>query len=361
MIPSIDNPVKIGIVGLNFGRHIMRRDLLEGPGGQWFKVHGITDLSEALAHEVSLLHNLPVYPSLEAMLADPEIEAIGLYTPPAGRAKLVEKCLNAGKAIMATKPFEVDPAEAAIVLDKAAGLGVPVHMNSPSPLPGADTAQILAWQQEFSLGRIVAAHFETYSDYHEQADGRWLDDAELCPAAPIFRIGIYGINELISLLGPVDSVAVAASRLRTGRPTPDNAELMMRFKNGAIGTVFCSMCIKNGRPHTDSLLLHFERGSISRNICGGPYPSESKGAALSLEYCDLDDTIKQKQIFYPHTVCSGAYQWENFYRAIRSGEKFPDNHIVEGIQVIQAMKRAEKSDRFEKVIAKEEDILCVCS
>lgn len=342
-------PVKIAIVGLNFGRHIMRRDLIEGAGRKWVEVVGVSDFNPELRAGVAAQFGLKEYASLESILADPAIEAVGLYTPPAGRAELIRQCLEAGKSVMTTKPFELDPAAAEKVLDLAAQRGLTVHLNSPSPLPGADTAQLLTWQKEQNLGRITGLYTETYADYHETADGSWYDDPERCPAAPLFRIGIYGINELITLAGPVESVSVHTSHLRTGRPTPDNAELSLAFENGALGTIYCSMCIDDGRPHQNQLLIHFERGTAVRNFCGGPHPEEAKGSVLSLEYRAQDGTIQNCRAMFGAAERAGAYQWENFHRAIRSGRplpgELPRENIIAGIRVIQAMRKAQETGR----------------
>lgn len=342
-------PIRIGIVGLNFGRHIMRRDLLEGPGRKWIEAAGVSDLNSELRGSVAALYGLKEYGSLEAVLADPAIEAVGLYTPPAGRAELIRKCLEAGKSVMTTKPFELDPVAAEKVLELARERGLTVHLNSPSPLPGADTAQLLAWQKELNLGRITGLYTEAYADYHEKADGSWYDDPARCPAAPIFRIGIYGINELITLAGAVESVSVHTSHLRTGRPTPDNGELSLAFENGALGTIFCSMCIDDGRPHHNQLLVHFERGTAVRNFCGGPRPEEAKGSVLSLEYRAADGSLQNRCASFGAAERAGAYQWENFYRAVRSGAplpgELPHSDIVAGIRVIQAMRKSEATGR----------------
>ena len=346
-------PVNIAIAGLNFGRHIMRRDLLEGAGREWISVAGVTDLNPELRREVAALHGLREYESLEAVLAEPAIEAVGLFTPPAGRAKLIRACLLAGKSVMTTKPFELDPAAAAEVLSLARERHLTLHLNSPSPLPGADTAQLLAWQDELDLGRIVGLYTEVCADYHETADGSWYDDPVRCPAAPLFRIGIYGINELITLVGAVEAVAVRTSHLRTGRPTPDNGALMLAFENGTLGTVFCSMCIDDGRPHQNQLLVHFERGTAVRNFCAGPRPKERKGSELSLEFRAPDGSIQCRAASFSAGERAGAYQWENFHRAVRSGRPLPgerpDDEIVAGIRVIQAMRRAEETGRWYRL------------
>lgn len=345
-------PVNIAIAGLNFGRHIMRRDLLEGPGKSWIKVVGITDLNSELRHDVAAQYGLREYESLEAILADPAIEAVALFTPPAGRARLIRACLLAGKAVMTTKPFELDPVAAKEVLTLARERRLTLHLNSPSPLPGADTAQLLSWQRELNLGRIVGLYTEIYADYHETADGSWYDDPDRCPAAPLFRIGIYGINELITLAGAVEAVTVRTSHLRTGRPTPDNGELLLAFENGALGTIFCSMCIDDGRPHQNQLVVHFERGTAVRNFCAGPQ-AKQKGAELTLEFRAQDGSIQSRTASFSAGERAGAYQWENFHQAIRSGRSLPGelspDKVTAGIRVIQAMRRAEETGRWYRI------------
>ena len=73
-------------------------------------------------------------------------------------------------------------------------------------------------------------------NYCEQADGGWYDDPERCPVAPVFRLGIYIINNLAELFGEPEKVCALSSRILTGRPTADNADLAVLFKNGAIAT-----------------------------------------------------------------------------------------------------------------------------
>ncbi|OPZ16512.1 MAG: hypothetical protein BWZ10_01416 [candidate division BRC1 bacterium ADurb.BinA364] len=50
--------------------------------------------------------------------------------------------------------------------------------------------------------------------------------------------------------------------------------------------------------------------------------------------------------------CSGAYPWQAFHRAIHgeslSGEIVPEE-IVEGLKIIRAMSRSERSGRAEPV------------
>lgn len=343
---------RLGLVGLNFGRHIVR-DLMEGKGAEDIELCAVCDLDGEKVREHATAYGLRGYTDINALLADPQIEAVGLFTGPAGRAGLVAKIIRAGKHVMTTKPLELDAGGMLAVLHEAREKRLAVHLNSPGPLPAADTAQILEWQAEFALGPAIGARWETYALYNEKPDGSWQDDPERCPVAPIFRLGIYGINELLQIFGPAQSVQVCHSRIFTGRPTPDNAQMSISFSSGGLASIYASFCIGNGRPYPNSLNLHFRNGSITRNTAPTPQAEEDNGAQMTLQALDGAGSRIIRQANFPSHTRAGAYQWNNFKRAVRSGSPLPGEIspelLVNGIRLINAMARSEKSGRNEEV------------
>jgi predicted dehydrogenase len=257
--------IPIGIVGLNYGRWIIEDLLDEKAAGHYFRLAAVSDLDSSRAQAMADRTGARKM-TFEQILTDPGIPSIGLFTGPSGRAGMIRRIIRAGKDVMTTKPFELDVSEAISVLEEARALGRIVHLNSPAPVLPPDLARIEQWHDEYALGHPIACRADTYASYHEQADGTWYDDARRCPVSPVFRIGIYLINDLVRLFGEPDAVQVLSSRIRTGRPTPDNAQLGIRFKNGALANVFASLCIDDGQRWTNSLTLNYENGTIYRNI-----------------------------------------------------------------------------------------------
>jgi predicted dehydrogenase len=341
--------VRIAVVGLNFGRLVVE-ELCSAPVNNSIELAAVCDLDHARAAEVADQYSVPVA-SLDELLNDPTIEAIGLFTGPVGRAKLIEKIIRAGKHVMTTKPFELDPVAAAAVLEEARRLGRIVHLNSPGPRLPNDLQQVRVWERKFALGRPIAFRREVWASYREQADGTWYDDPKLCPVAPIFRLGIYLINDMIRLFGSVDAVQVMHSRIFTGRPTPDNAQLTLQFASGVIGNIFASFCIDDGQHYGNTMTLNYERGTIYRNAGPHSYGMAHAQSNMSVvarigpeqtttEYADLGDS-------------SNSYQWPEFAHAIRRGrspEQVSDETIVAGIRVISAMARSEQSGCMERVL-----------
>ena len=227
--------LRVGVVGLRFGLAYMET-LMRTPRGK-----GLLDVKAVCdADPVKLAAGERALggrgcTDLDMMLDDPEVEAVALFTGPVGRAALVRKIVRAGRHVMTTKPFELDPDAAAEALAEAARLGKVVHLNSPAASTPDDVRRIMTWQKKYDLGRPLAAHWQTWCRYREKADGSWYDDPRQCPVAPIFRLGIYALNDLLYFFTRPSEVHVTHSRLFTGRPTPDHALLTVKFADGGAG------------------------------------------------------------------------------------------------------------------------------
>lgn len=329
-------PLPIGIVGLNFGRHILDQ-LARDEVKPLLRLAAVCDMDAPKAADYAARFGVKAYTSLDDLIADPAIPAIGLYTGPVGRAALIRKIIRAGKDVITTKPFENDPEAALEVLREARSLGRVVHLNSPGPVPPDDIAKILSWVSEYKLGAPVGARADVWASYREKADGTWYDDPQKCPVPPVFRLGIYLINDLVQLFGPVRDVQILQSRLFTGRPTADNGQLSLLFENGALGNIFASFCVNDGDHYRNTLVLNFENGTIYRNA--GPDRVGNKSELSLVMNRDGRREVVAREIV---TGTSGSYDWPNFVRAVR-GEKLAQEttpeQIVAGLRIIQAMSR----------------------
>jgi predicted dehydrogenase len=346
MIPG--KPLNFGMVGLNFGGYIADT-LSDKPAGDFFKLAAVCDKDASKAVEFGSRRGIKAYADLEELLADDDIDAVGLFTSPSGRADLLFRIIRAGKDVMTTKPFELDPVAARNVLEEAQALGRVIHLNSPTPELPAYLRQILQWQEEYELGRPINCRGEVLVSYREKPDGRWTDNPELCPAAPIFRLGIYVINDLVRLVGRVSEVQVLTSRIFTERATPDNAQLNLLFENKALGSVYATFCVDNGQHYANSLVLHYERGTIYRNILPVSYGQAEATSRLLLAATRDQREVVTREWKLPEI--SGSYQWEAFHSAITKSRAVPSpiDDIVHSIDVIAAMARAEQSRKTEPV------------
>ncbi|MDR0405568.1 MAG: Gfo/Idh/MocA family oxidoreductase [Clostridiales bacterium] len=334
--------IKIGVVGLNFGRHMVGE--IRERASAYFEVAAVCDTEFAKAEAVASETGAKAYGSLEELLADGDIPAIGLFTGPVGRAACIRKIINAGKDVMTTKPFELDPEAARAVLEEAERLGRVVHLNSPSPFPAEDMAKIAEWREKYNLGRPIACRCSVWSNYREQADGTWYDDPARCPAPPIYRLGIYLINDLVQLLGEPESIHLMQSRIFTGRPTSDTAQMSVRFANGALANVFSSFCVDDGQNHRNALELNFENGTVYRNI--GPLkPGVRVGETVNpMQVVAGGGNLYEECVLRGH---SGDYLWDRFYQAVTQRNLAAEvgaDIVAAGVRIMEAMQRAQWTD-----------------
>jgi len=338
---SAPRPLRMGVVGLNFGRYIIN-DSVPNQAKGLVEIVKVCDLVEERLAEFS---QYPGTQRFEDLLEDPQIDVIGLFTGPVGRARLVEQCLDAGKDVMTTKPFELDPEEALRVLRKAKALGRVVHMNSPNARPQADLQKLLELRDDGTLGRLTLAISTVWVYYGPtEPAGNWYDDQRLCPAAPIFRLGIYPLNNLSQLMGPAQSVTVQTTRVETKRPTADNAAMTIVYESGAIATMAASFVVGGKDFYRNSITLCGTKGVAYLDVGPRPRVPDPKPQLIistedRLETLELDSR-------------SGEYDWEFFYDRV-TGKVAEDvtrpEDIVESIRIVDAMRRAEVSGKAERV------------
>ena len=344
-----ENRIPIVIVGVNWGLQMIR-ELRSPKAATCSRWRGCARRIRKKAERVAAEVGTKAYRDLDAILADPAVPAVGLFVPPDVRAPMVRAALAAGKAVITTKPLDLDPDTGLEVLREARRQGQVLHLNSPQPVPAPDLAQIKRWQDEYQLGRMVGCRADLWVSYQEKPDGTWYDDPARAPGAPITRLGIYLLNDLVQLHGTPDLVYLLQSRLRTGRPTADNAQLTLRFPDGALGNVYVSFCVDDGQPYGSSLTLNYERGTIYRNV--GPFERPPSRDDVRLELCarpaEGERVLERAEV----TGGSGTYNWEVFARAVR-GERLDDEvepeEVVASLRVIAAMARSEQSGLPERV------------
>lgn len=343
------NKIKVGMVGLNFGTYIIDNMINKGAAHPFFELGAVCATTQAKVDRYVEQYGCKGYVGLDAMLEDPEIPVIILMTGPNGRAEQIRKIIRAGKDVMTTKPFEQDSAAAESVLKEARELGRFVYLNSPAAVMNKDFAQIRAWEKDYNLGKLLGAHHECWYKSIEKADGSWYDDPEQCPAAPILRLGVYGLNDIMQFFGRPTEVQVMQTRHFTGRPTPDMARLCVKFEDGAMIDTLDGWAHQPARGE-GSLILYYENGTIYRNP---PLVAEGRGESarptkMSLVYKDsVDGTPTETVEFSPDEV-SSFYAWEAFHDAVTT-RKRPENEtsdaaIINVIKVLEAVKTASLSE-----------------
>jgi len=325
MSKNSENPLRVAVVGLNFGGYIVKT-LGSNP---WMECIWACDLVESRAKRMGTEFEVPWTTSYEKVLEDPNVEAVLLYTPPHLHAEHIRMAARAGKAVRVTKPLERSSAEAEAALRYAEECGTLVIADSPPPRYTGLYALIRDLRADGELGEIVSANAWTGSFYENvHPDGTWYDDNDLCPGGPIYRLGIYGINMFNVLLGRPVEVTATQSWLRSTRPTPDTGSVTVVYENHAVVNVINSLSW-GGTSYPDTTVVFGTDGMLIVN----PEFSGIGGGGRRVLFRTAKETREIRDEWK-----SGISDDEYFTSLVREGKRpeIPLTHAVDSVRVIEA-------------------------
>jgi predicted dehydrogenase len=185
--------------------------------------------------------------SIDALLANDEIDVVLNVTPPTAHYPVTMDALSAGKHVYCEKPIVVDLAEGAAMQRAAKERGLTVGV-APETFFGGPHQQARALIDAGRFGKITAGtgFFQTrgHEGWHPSPDFFFQRGG-----GPVLDIGPYHISDLVNLLGPVARVTAFAATGRAERlitaPGPHNGEI-----------------IKVGTPTSVYGVLEFVSGTI---------------------------------------------------------------------------------------------------
>jgi myo-inositol 2-dehydrogenase / D-chiro-inositol 1-dehydrogenase len=165
---------------------------------------------------------------------DPDVEAVVIVTPTSTHAGLIEEAVRAGKAVWSEKPIALDLAETERVVDLVNRTSVPVQLGF---MRRFDPGYLAAKEriESGALGRLEtfrALSRDTYPpslEFLKTSGGLFLDMA------------VHDLDLARFLVGEVDEVEAWGGVLIDERFAQaddiDTAVTLLRFRNGALGTV----------------------------------------------------------------------------------------------------------------------------
>ena len=176
---------------------------------------------------------------LDAVFADPDIDAVSICTPSGLHADQAVAALTAGKHVMIEKPIDVtlEAADRIIAAERASGAKVAVvsqHRFDPA------TEQVMAAIQAGDLGRLTSGIASTAwwrgQSYYDA--GRWRGTWAMDGGGAIMNQTIHTIDLLVAMLGVPTEVFAYAARLAHERiEVEDTAVAVVRFASGALGVI----------------------------------------------------------------------------------------------------------------------------
>ena len=204
----------------------------------------IVDPSPAAA-ALAAQRNLPLYPSLEALLAQDRPDAVVLATPNHLHVPQALQCVEAGLPVLLEKPVATTVLEAQTLADRVVALGAKVlvgHHRAHSPIM-AKAQQVVRSGQLGALVAVMGSATFAKPD-HYFAEGPWRTQPG---GGPILINMIHEVHNLRMLCGEVVAVQAFQSNATRGFVVEDTVAINLRFANGALGSFMLSDAAACGR------------------------------------------------------------------------------------------------------------------
>jgi predicted dehydrogenase len=279
--------------------------------------------------------------SLDAILGDPDIDAVVFATPHTQHSEQLIRTARAGKHVFMEKPFSLSLAAATQARQAAdkAGIVLAVGFNrrfhpSMALLRDAVTTG--------RLGTLVTISAEQTALHGiGMAADAWRADPEEAPAGAMTAIGVHLVDGMIDLFGPIHQVYARVAR-RAAPLADDTTDVMLHFANGASGHIFCSTA---ATPHY-RMAVYGTQGfaevlghpmTLFRLIPAGDDGLHGAGPA------EVTETVGFNML---------TAELEAFAASIATGRPFPIplDQIIHGVAVFEAV--AASAARDEPVVVR---------
>lgn len=194
----------------------------------------------ALAEDYANRHGVPKwYSDAEQLIADPEVDAVYIATPPAYHKPYTLAAARAGKPVYVEKPMALNYAECEEMIYACEQAGVPLYVAYyRRALP--HFLQIKQWLDTGAIGDIRyvnTIHYRGPSEKDKDADHLpWRVQPELAGGGYFVDVGSHTLDILDFLLGPIREVNGFASNQGGLYPAEDIVSGTYRFESGVHGT-----------------------------------------------------------------------------------------------------------------------------
>jgi predicted dehydrogenase len=178
---------------------------------------------------------------LDAILADPEIDAVYFATPHSEHGGQVERTAAAGKHVFMEKPFTLDRKSASSALDAVERAGIVLGVAYPRRFhPGM--AELKSRIASGALGTIAHCYGEQNAPAGLfMVEGSWRATAREAPGGAMTALGVHNVDAMIHLFGEIDEVYASSLRRAVSYDAEDTTSVMFAMRNGMSASLVCSL------------------------------------------------------------------------------------------------------------------------
>ena len=245
-------PVRVAAVGVGRWASILAEAAVKGTG---LSIVACTSRSADNRAAFAKRHGGRDLPSLEAVLADPEVEGVIITTPHSLHAEQVVAAAQAGKHVFVDKPFTLTLADARRATEACRRAGVVLAVGHQRRRLAASRA-LKRLVDDGTLGRVAQVEGNMSADggFVMVKPGAWRAVPAETPGGAMTNLGIHHVDTYQYLMGPIARVMALSRRVAlTGVEVDDVTSILFEFAAGGLGYLGTSWVHAN---RTSTITLH---------------------------------------------------------------------------------------------------------
>jgi 1,5-anhydro-D-fructose reductase (1,5-anhydro-D-mannitol-forming) len=197
------------------------------------------------------------YDSVDAILSDPQVDAVHIATPVYLHCEHVINAAEHGKHVLCEKPMAMNVDECKLMIDACDNNDVQLQICFLLRFHSCfqEIKNIISGGE---LGDIVEIRVALLKAY-EIEEGKWRREPDKSGGGVLMDMGAHGIDLLSYMLGDASEIAMFAGTHVKKWEIEETATVIMKMKNGANAIVDVSFVV----PHSESTLeVYGTKGSI---------------------------------------------------------------------------------------------------
>jgi 1,5-anhydro-D-fructose reductase (1,5-anhydro-D-mannitol-forming) len=250
--------VRWGIIGCGDVTEVKSGPALQKAEGSALVAVTRRDIEKA--RDYARRHDVPrVHATAEALIADSDVDAVYVATPPSSHCELSLRVAAAGKPCLVEKPMAATYAECARMLDAFRAAGVPLWVAYyRRALPRfVATRRLLA---DGAIGTLTSVHVNVFDRLvvDRQSTG-WRVDPTVAGAGLFFDLASHCVDLIDFLIAPIGEVHGIAINTGGAYPAEDVTAAAFRIGERVAGTGIWNF---NAAAKSDELAVIGSRGEL---------------------------------------------------------------------------------------------------
>ena len=257
-------------------------EVKSGPGFQkadGSRLVAVMRRNGALASDYAKRHGVPRwYDDASRLIADPDVDAVYVATPPDTHAAYALAAAAAGKPAYVEKPMARHAPECDRMVEAFSRAGLPLFVAFyRRRLPVFLKVKELV--DSGALGHVTGASYRIAEPHHLKGS-MWRVDAAVAGAGHFLDVGSHALDLLDYFLGPLTHVTGSASNVRSSYSVEDTVSLRVLAAGGVQGHMECDFASDS---RDDTMTITGTDGKATFRVFSSA-PLRVEGAGGAREY-----------------------------------------------------------------------------